>query len=142
LADAVAAAVGVGAAGVSDAATRQAIDRAARRSPAGSTGGVGRRPPHIVRGGGRRVAERAGRGRAARLVLEDVARQPVAVVLDDLQWADASLVEVLVAAHRDPWPTPIPLLGLSRNVSRACPPRRCPVSTRVDAFAGRDAPRG
>ena len=58
--------------------------------------------------------------RAARLVLEDVARQgPVAVVLDDLQWADASLLEVLVAAHREPWPTPILLLGLSRErVSR------------------------
>ena len=121
LADAVAAAVGVGAAGVSDAATRQAIDRAARRIARGqhpAALAADLRTLLAVEDDASRTERDA--ARAARLVLEDVARQgPVAVVLDDLQWADASLVEVLVAAHREPWPKPILLLGLSRErVSR------------------------
>jgi class 3 adenylate cyclase/predicted ATPase len=54
--------------------------------------------------------------RAARLVLEDRARHgPVALALDDLQWADRSLIEVLTEAHRDPWPAPVLILGLSRE---------------------------
>jgi class 3 adenylate cyclase/tetratricopeptide (TPR) repeat protein len=54
--------------------------------------------------------------RAARLVLEDRARAgPVAVVLDDLQWADRSLIELMADTHRDPWPAPVLILGLSRE---------------------------
>ena len=117
LADAVAMAVGVGSPGVSDAATRQAIDRAARRIARGqhpAALAADLRTLLAVEEDASRSERDAARG--ARLVLEDVARQgPVAVVLDDLQWADASLVDVLVAAHREPWPTPILLLGLSRE---------------------------
>ena len=54
--------------------------------------------------------------RAARLVLEDLAREgTVAVVLDDLQWADRSLRDLLAELHRDPWPAPVFVLGLSRE---------------------------
>ena len=54
--------------------------------------------------------------RAARLVLEDLAHQgTVAVVLDDLQWADRSLRDLLAELHRDPWPAPVFVLGLSRE---------------------------
>ena len=54
--------------------------------------------------------------RAARLVLEDLAREgTVAVVLDDLQWADRSLRDLLADLHRDPWPAPVFVLGLSRE---------------------------
>jgi len=116
LADAVASAIGVGP-GASDAVTREAIDRSARRIARG-------RQPAALAADLRTLfaveddASRSERdaARAARLVLEDVARHgPVVVVLDDLQWADASLRDVLVAAQRDPWPTPVLLLGLSRE---------------------------
>ena len=54
-------------------------------------------------------------GRAARVVLETLARRrPVIVILDDLHWADAALVDLLREAQRAPWPAPILFLGLSR----------------------------
>ncbi|MEP6759666.1 MAG: adenylate/guanylate cyclase domain-containing protein [Actinomycetota bacterium] len=53
---------------------------------------------------------------AARLALEAAARTgTVAVVLDDLQWADEAVVEWFSDAKRDPWAAPILLLGLSRE---------------------------
>src|SRR4029079_85356 len=52
---------------------------------------------------------------AARLVMEDATRAgPIAAVLDDLQWADASIHELLAEAYRSPWEAPVRLLRLSR----------------------------
>lgn len=54
-------------------------------------------------------------GRAARIVLETLARRrPVIVVLDDLHWADAALVDLLREEQRAPWPAPILFLALAR----------------------------
>jgi class 3 adenylate cyclase/tetratricopeptide (TPR) repeat protein len=54
-------------------------------------------------------------GRAARVVLETLARdRPVIVILDDLHWADAPLVDLLRDAQRAPWPAPILFLALAR----------------------------
>ena len=98
-------------------AVRAAIDRAAHRI------GRGQHPAALAADLRALVAPDPGAprserdaARAARLVLEDRARHgPVAVVLDDLQWADRSLIELLVNAHRDPWPAPVLILGLSRE---------------------------
>ena len=59
---------------------------------------------------------------AARLVMEDATRAgPIAAVLDDLQWADASIHELLAEAYRSPWEAPVLLLGLSREPLEAVP---------------------
>ena len=116
LAEAVEAALGL-APGTPVPAAREAIDRVARRI------GRGQHPAALAadlqalialdRGAPRSERDAA---RAARLVLEDRARTgPVAVVLDDLQWADRSLIELLADAHRHPWPAPVFILGLSRE---------------------------
>ena len=53
--------------------------------------------------------------RAVRAVLEGLARErPVIAILDDLQWADAYLLELLHTTHANPWSGPVLLLGLSR----------------------------
>jgi class 3 adenylate cyclase/tetratricopeptide (TPR) repeat protein len=52
---------------------------------------------------------------AARAVLEGLAREaPVVAVLDDLQWADAHLLEFLHRTRAKPWSAPVLFLGLSR----------------------------
>jgi class 3 adenylate cyclase/tetratricopeptide (TPR) repeat protein len=52
----------------------------------------------------------------ARTVVEGLARTkaPVTVVLDDLQWGDPDLVDVLENVVRRPWDSPVLFLGLSR----------------------------
>ena len=40
--------------------------------------------------------------------------RPVIVILDDLHWADAHLLELLHATRANPWSGPVLLLGLSR----------------------------
>ena len=115
MAEAVAAAVGL-APGRSPSTARRAIDKAARRI------GAGERPAALAADlralvGLDGEVPRSDRdaARVARLVLEDLARAgPVVIVLDDLQWADRALVELLVDAHRNPWPAPVLILGLSR----------------------------
>jgi class 3 adenylate cyclase/tetratricopeptide (TPR) repeat protein len=53
--------------------------------------------------------------RAARLALEALAvERPVVVVIDDLHWGDADLVELLRDAHREPWEAPVLFVALSR----------------------------
>ena len=115
MAEAVAGALGL-APGASTSMARGAIDRAARRI------GRGQHPAALAADLRALLAldddvPRSERdtARAARLVLEDRARVgPVVVVLDDLQWADRALIELLVDAHRSPWPAPVLILGLSR----------------------------
>ncbi|HXF73900.1 MAG TPA: hypothetical protein VNO79_14980, partial [Actinomycetota bacterium] len=52
---------------------------------------------------------------AVRRVVEALARAgPTVVVLDDLQWADPELLQLLVAAGQEPWRGPILVLGLAR----------------------------
>jgi class 3 adenylate cyclase/tetratricopeptide (TPR) repeat protein len=52
---------------------------------------------------------------AARAVIEGLAREgPVIAVVDDLQWADAQLLELLRSTAAEPWSGPMLLLGLSR----------------------------
>jgi tetratricopeptide (TPR) repeat protein len=52
---------------------------------------------------------------AARTVLETIARRgPVVAVIDDLQWGDPALADLLADAHRAPWAGPILFLGLGR----------------------------
>jgi class 3 adenylate cyclase/tetratricopeptide (TPR) repeat protein len=64
---------------------------------------------------------------AARLVMEDATRAgPIAAVLDDLQWADRSILELLADAHRSPWEAPVLLLGLSREPLDALPATALP----------------
>ncbi len=54
--------------------------------------------------------------RATRLIVEAVAQdRPAVVAVDDLQWADRAIVELLHDALEDPWPAPVLLLGLSRE---------------------------
>jgi class 3 adenylate cyclase len=116
LAEAVADALGL----VPDTSTsvaRAAVDRAARRIARGEPRGALAADLRALVGldldASRSERDAA---RAARLVLEDRARVgPVVVVLDDLQWADRALVELLADAHRNPWPAPVFILGLSRT---------------------------
>jgi len=54
--------------------------------------------------------------RAVRAVVEGLARvkQPMIVVLDDLQWTDPDLVKALEDVNHQPWDCPVLFLGLSR----------------------------
>ncbi len=116
LADAVAEALGLPP-GAPVAAAKDAIDRAAHVI------GRGHRPAALAADLRALVAPDPGSprserdaARAARVVLEDRARHgPVAVALDDLQWADRSLIDLLAEAYRDPWPASVLILGLSRE---------------------------
>ena len=117
LAEVVACALGVGT-GTAVDATRAAIERVARRIARTHHLSVtpdlrsllGVDDPSRSRRSDRDIM------RATRLVIEDAARLgTVAVVLDDLQWADASIDELLADARRNPWPAPVLLLGLSRE---------------------------
>jgi class 3 adenylate cyclase/tetratricopeptide (TPR) repeat protein len=70
--------------------------------------------------------------RAARLLVEALAAsRPVVVVLDDLQWADPDLRELLKDVQRQPWRGPILVLGLSR-------PEGAPTGLPVLAMPGLD----
>jgi tetratricopeptide (TPR) repeat protein len=52
---------------------------------------------------------------AAREVIEALGRRsPVLAILDDVQWADPDLMQLLAAVGRDPWPCPLLFLCLSR----------------------------
>lgn len=54
--------------------------------------------------------------RAAQSVVEGLARSgPAVLVLDDLQWADGDLLQVITDVSRKPWRGPILLLGLARS---------------------------
>jgi class 3 adenylate cyclase/tetratricopeptide (TPR) repeat protein len=116
LADAVADAVGV----TRDATptdAREAIDRAARRIARGKRApGLAADLRALILADPASPRGEADVARAARLVLEDRARQgPVILVLDDLQWADRSLIEWLQETSRDPWPAAVLIVGLSRE---------------------------
>jgi class 3 adenylate cyclase/tetratricopeptide (TPR) repeat protein len=128
LAQVVGGALGVAAAGGTPVATRAAIDRAARRI--GRSRGVSVTAElRTLFGQDDPSARRSDRDvvHAARLVMEDAARSgPVAVVLDDLQWADPSIRELLAEAHRAPWEAPVLLLGLSREQLPELPVKRLP----------------
>ncbi len=53
---------------------------------------------------------------AARSVIEALARRKTVVVqIDDLQWADPDLIDLLEEAAADPWNGPILFLGLTRR---------------------------
>ena len=53
--------------------------------------------------------------RAARVAIEVLAAErPTIVVIDDVHWADADLMQLLRAVQREPWPAPILFLPLSR----------------------------
>ena len=145
LADAVAAAVGVGAAGVSDAATRQAIDRAARRIARGqhpAALAADLRTLLAVEDDASRSERDA--ARAARLVLEDVARTGARrrrarrpPVGRRIAGRGARRRPSRAVADADPAARTVAGTGLAcahRTAARSRP--------RVDAFAGRDAPRG
>jgi class 3 adenylate cyclase/tetratricopeptide (TPR) repeat protein len=122
LAEVVAAALGLA---PGDLAGRNTVERVARRVGRGRQAAVaadlrallGIDDPETSRRGDRDVIQ------AARLVIEDAARGgPVAVVLDDAQWADPSLVSMLVEARASPWDAPVLLLGLSREpIARLSP---------------------
>ena len=109
--------------GTAPTAARTAIDAAARRvAPGTRSGALAADLRALV---GLDVdAPRSERdaAHAARLVLEERAGSgPVVVVLDDLQWADRALVDLLVDAQRQPWSAPVLLLGLSRTRVRGLP---------------------
>ena len=123
LAQVVGGALGIGTGGSPETA-RAAIDRTSRRL--GRTRGVsvvaelrtlfGVDDPSSSPRSDRDVVH------AARLVLEDAARSgPIAAVLDDLQWADRSLHDLLAEAHGSPWEAPVLLLGLSREPLEGVP---------------------
>lgn len=116
LAEAVAGALGV--VGAPPEVAREAIDRAARRiAPTRRAAALTADLRSLLAVEGE-VPARSERdaARAARLVIGDVASDgPTAVVLDDLHWADPSLRELLAEVHRDPWPVPVLILGLSRE---------------------------
>ena len=116
LADAVGNAIGLPP-GASTSAATEAIDRVTRRIRPGRGSRAlvaDLRALLAVDDDASRSERDAARG--ARLVLKDRARRgPVAVVLDDLQWADRSLIDLLADTHRDPWPASILFLGLSRE---------------------------
>ena len=131
-------------AGGSREAARTAIDRTSRRI--GRTSGVSVATELRILLGADEPASQTRSDRdvvhAARLVMEDATRAgPIAAVLDDLQWADRSIHELLADAHRSPWEAPVLLLGLSREpldalpatalararVARDAHPRRAPV---------------
>ena len=112
-----------GAAGVSPGAPIKEIEAGATRL-AERIAGVDRRT--LVREMSLLLAGRVAPGQApgsvhdalaaVRTVVEGLARmkQPVTVVLDDLQWADPDLVKALEDVSRQPWNCPVLFLGLSR----------------------------
>ena len=112
-----------GAAGVSPGGTLKAIEAGATRL-AERIAGVDRRT--LVREMSLLLAGRVAPGQApgsvhdalqaVRTVVEGLARmkQPVTVVLDDLQWTDPDLVKALEDVNRQPWDCPVLFLGLSR----------------------------
>jgi len=119
---ALAEAVGTGL-GVDPGATATAVDRRSRRLGADlplSERRAFERDLRLLLGAERLPAGQA-RGsvndarRAGRLAIELFARErPAVVVIDDLHWADADLIEFLRDAHRDPWHAPVLFLALSR----------------------------
>jgi class 3 adenylate cyclase/tetratricopeptide (TPR) repeat protein len=117
LGEAVAGAIGLEP-GMSRATAEATIDRVARRIGRGQRQGAlaaDLRALLTIDAGGPARSDRDA-ARAARLVFEDLAKNgTVALVLDDLHWADASLAGFLADAHRNPWPSSVLLLGLSRE---------------------------
>lgn len=110
------------AAGLSAGASEEEVDRAVRRL-AGRVA-PGERSRTLVRdlrlllGRGGSSAPRGSvrdAARAARAVLTMLAREgPIALVLDDLHWADPDLLELLALVHGASWPAPVVILGLAR----------------------------
>ncbi len=116
LAEAVASALGL-TPGATPSAARETIDKVARRIGRGQHAAALAADLRalVALGPGAPRSERDA-AHAARLVLEDRTQEgSIAVVLDDLQWADPSLIEVLADAHREPWSAPVLFLGLSRE---------------------------
>ncbi|MDP9265670.1 MAG: AAA family ATPase, partial [Chloroflexota bacterium] len=110
--------------GATEEATRAAIDRAARRIGRSAGVSVVAELRTLLAPADPRVAARSDRDvvHAARIVLEAATRGgPIAVVLDDLQWADRSILDLLADAHRYPWDAPVLLLGLSRDPLEGVP---------------------
>jgi class 3 adenylate cyclase/tetratricopeptide (TPR) repeat protein len=117
LAEAVARAIGIRP-GTDSAAAAAAIDRVSRRIGRGQRPGALAADLRALLSIGADTKPRSDRdaSRAARFVIEDRARDgTVAVVLDDLQWADESLVDFFAETHEEPWPASVLFLGLSRE---------------------------
>ncbi len=116
MAEAVSAALGL-VPGRSTATARRTIDRASRRIEAGEhPAALAADLRALVGLDGEAPRSDRDAARAARLVLEDLAAAgPVVVVLDDLQWADRALLDLLVDAHHNPWSAPVLIVGLSRT---------------------------
>ena len=125
--------------GTAPTAARAAIDAAARRVAPGTRSGA--LAADLRRWSGRTWTRRAASGtrrtRRGWCWRRGRGSGPVVVVLDDLQWADRALVDLLVDAHRQPWPAPVLLLGLSRTRVRGLPAVTLPgAGRRLDARAG------
>ncbi len=112
-----------GVAGVTPGASKQEADAAVRKLVTGigrARAGNLARDLHLLLGTGH-VPTGQSRGsvhdavRAARTVVEGLAQdRPVAIVLDDLHWADPDLLGLLDSVQRAPWNRPVLFLGLSR----------------------------
>jgi tetratricopeptide (TPR) repeat protein len=106
--------------GVSDPAqVRGAIERVAGRIADGPERGALVQDLGILLGvdrpRGRRPDAIESVVRAARIVVEDLARSgSVLVIIDDLHWADPELMRAIEDTYRSPWAGPILLVGLSR----------------------------
>src|SRR5262249_9772287 len=126
--------------GAAPASARSAIDAAVRRiAPVAQAGALGADLRALVGLGVGAPRTERGMAHAARLGVEERAQSgPVVVGLDDLQWADRALVDLLVDAHRHPWPAPVLLLGLSRTGVRGLPEVALPVldADSMHALAG------
>lgn len=114
-----------GAAGISAEASGEEADSALSRLANRVSGGKGVRTLvrglHLLLGTAEATGEGGSRGSipdaalAARAVVEGLARKrPVAVVLDDLHWADPDLLRLVEDVHRFPWAGPVLFLGLTR----------------------------
>ncbi|MGQ0670717.1 MAG: ATP-binding protein [Actinomycetota bacterium] len=112
-------------AGISAEATAEEADAALRRLAHRVSGGKGvrslTRGLHLLLGTAEASVEGGSHGSvpdaalAARAVVEGLARKhPVAVVLDDLHWADPDLLQLVEDINRSPWDGPVLLLGLTR----------------------------
>jgi class 3 adenylate cyclase len=151
VADAVATAIGIGRARWSAAALRRvrrfAVDAAGSPGPSGAA--LGRQLETLLGLHDGSVAgdeDRRPGGAAldARAAVEPVVRalaagRPTLIVLDDVQWADADLFDLLEGIDRQPWPQPVLFIVLARPEPEAW--RRRLTTIHLGALPDRDARR-